>query len=181
MNSVALLERYFDSNRDSFEIILEHSALVAQNAVRIAKSLDNHDLDLKFVEDAAMLHDVGVSRTHAPRIGCFGDAPYICHGILGREILEKEGLPDHALVCERHIGVGLTIQDIVSQQLDMPLRDMIPVTLPEKIICYADLFYSKRPGTASRRKTIDQIRNNVARHGLHKVAIFEKWLTEFGE
>ena len=44
--------------------------------------------------------------------GCYGDKDYICHGYLGRALLEKEGLPAHALVCERHVGVGLSISDI---------------------------------------------------------------------
>ena len=59
-----------------------------------------------------MLHDIGIFLTHAPQIGCHGDKPYICHGYLGRELLEKEGFPRHAIVCETHVGVGLTIADI---------------------------------------------------------------------
>jgi uncharacterized protein len=48
-------------------------------------------------------------------LGCHGDRPYITHGIIGAELLGNEGLPGHALVCERHIGVGLSIEDIKSQ------------------------------------------------------------------
>ncbi len=59
-----------------------------------------------------MLHDIGIFLTNAPHIGCYGDKPYICHGYLGREILDKEGLPGHAMVCERHVGAGLTVTDI---------------------------------------------------------------------
>jgi uncharacterized protein len=56
---------------------------------------------------------------------------------------------------------------------------MSPVSLEEKIICFADLFYSKRPGLLHREKTVVQVKGNLARHGEEKVAIFENWLLEF--
>lgn len=180
MDPIALLRKYFTSNRQSFEIVYEHSRMVADKALRVAAAIDAPSLDIKFIEEAALLHDIGVSLTSAPKIGCEGNAPYLNHGILGRQILEAEGYYDHALVCERHIGVGLTVDDIVAQRMNMPLRDMSPVSIEEKIICFADLFYSKRPGFINSEKSIDQVRRNLARHGFHKVEIFNQWLSEFG-
>ncbi len=179
MNTSSLLKKYFAQNSGAFDIVYEHSSMVAVKALRIAESMRGVQLDLRFIEDAALLHDIGVSRTFAPKIGCHGESPYLHHGIIGREILEAEGLHAHGLVCERHIGVGLTVEDIVAQQLSIPVRDMIPISLEEKIICFADLFYSKRPGLLSMEKTVDQVRNNLSRHGAHKVEIFEKWRREF--
>ncbi|HOP41464.1 MAG TPA: HDIG domain-containing protein [Geobacteraceae bacterium] len=179
MNAISILKRNFGNNRDAFEIVLEHSAMVAAKAVAIARSLPDSAIDVDFVEQAAILHDIGISRIHAPRIACHGDAPYICHGILGRGILEKEGLAPHALVCERHIGVGIGIKDIVQQQLPLPRREMVPVTKEEKIICFADLFYSKNPGRLRIEKSLDEVRKGLQKHGKHKVAIFENWLREF--
>ncbi|HYS44044.1 MAG TPA: HDIG domain-containing protein, partial [Geobacteraceae bacterium] len=112
MNAVDLLEKYFGSSPTAFGIVLEHSRMVSIKALRIAESLNGLAVDLQFVEEAALLHDIGVSRIHAPDMGCFGQEPYIRHGIIGRKILEEEGYPRHALVCERHIGVGLTVDDI---------------------------------------------------------------------
>ncbi len=180
MDPLALLRKYFSANRQSFEIVYEHSRMVADKALRIAAGIDAPSPDLQFIEEAALLHDIGVSLTNAPKIGCEGNAPYLSHGILGRQILEAEGYHGHALVCERHIGVGLTVEDIVAQQMDMPVRDMRPVSLEEKIICFADLFYSKRPGFIHNEKSIDQVRRNLAKHGMHKVEIFNQWLSEFG-
>jgi uncharacterized protein len=179
MNAVALLEKHFIQNRISFEIVLEHSRMVADKALRVARRQNNTELDFQFIEEAALLHDIGVSRTYAPKIGCYGNDPYIRHGVLGREILDAEGFPAHALVCERHIGVGLTVQDIVEQQLAIPERNMEPVTKAERIICFADLFYSKRLETIHCEKTVDQVRKNLLKHGGHKIAVFEKWLEEF--
>jgi uncharacterized protein len=178
MNSAALLEKYF-TNPAALEIILQHSRLVAAKALRIADSLGRPDIDRRFIEEAALLHDIGVSRVHAPDIGCHGDEPYIRHGIIGREILEAEGLPRHAMVCERHIGVGLTIEDIRRQGFPLPARKMAPITLEERIICFADLFYSKSQRFISAEKSITKVRNGIGKFGDEKVRIFDSWLREF--
>jgi uncharacterized protein len=178
MNAVALLEKYFTTPA-AREIIIIHSRLVAAKALQIARCLDNPLLDLQFVEEAALLHDIGVCRTSVPDIGCRGSEPYIRHGVIGREILEAEGMPRHALVCERHIGVGLTVGDIRAQRLPLPERDMAPQSLEERIVCFADLFYSKKPGGAAAEKSPDTVKKSLARFSEEKAAIFEKWLEEF--
>jgi uncharacterized protein len=179
VNAISILQRNFGKNREAFEIVLEHSKMVAAKAVTIARSLSDLIINIDFVEEAALLHDIGISLIHAPRISCHGNAPYICHGILGRQILETEGLTAHALVCERHIGVGIGIKDIVQQQLPLPKREMVPVTVEEKIICFADLFYSKKPGRLHAEKSIEEIKKALQKHGDHKVVIFENWVKEF--
>ena len=93
-----------------------------------------------------MLHDIGIFMTASPKIGCFGDAPYVCHGFLGRELLDKEGLdPTFGLVAERHTGAGICLETIQRHNLPLPRRDMVPITPAEKIICCADKFFSKTP------------------------------------
>ena len=178
MDAVALLKKYF-VNRETFEIVLRHSRLVADKALGIASTLDA-GIDLAFIEEAALLHDIGVSKIYAPKLGCFGEFPYICHGVLGREILESEGFPVHAMVCERHIGVGLTRDDIVRQKMPLPVREMSPLNLEEKIICFADLFYSKNPASLAAEKSHEEIRTAMEKFGAHKVAVFDRWLSEFG-
>ncbi len=179
MDPISLLQKYFP-DREAFRIVLEHSRLVADKALQLARNHpDAATLDLAFIEEAALLHDIGICRTSAAGIGCHGPHPYILHGILGREILEAEGLPDHALVCERHIGVGLTAADVAAQGLPLPERDMTPTTGEERIICLADLFYSKKTGKLGLEKQVDTVRQEIGRHGLHKVAIFDSWVAEF--
>lgn len=178
MNAVALLEKYFPA-KDAFWIILEHSRLVATKALQTARILDHGGVDLSFLEEAALLHDIGVCRTAAPRFHCHGTEPYIRHGVIGREILEGEGFPRHALICERHIGVGLSVADIRSQKLPLPEEEMMPLSLEEKIVCFADLFYSKSPDKSGKEKTIDEIKKGLGKFGKQKVMIFEEWLNEF--
>ena len=126
-----------------------------------------------------MLHDIGMIRTDTPSLGCFGEGPYLTHGIKGREILENEGLPRHALICERHIGVGLTAQEISDQHLGLPVRNMLPESLEEKIICYADLFYSKSPNKRGIPKSPDKVRKVLSKYGEEKVLVFDAWLQLF--
>jgi uncharacterized protein len=173
-----LLAEYFSPM--ALPIIIEHSRCVANKALQIAQgSPIAAYLDKTFIEEAALLHDIGVSMTDAPALDCHGSSPYICHGVLGRDILEKTGLPLHALVCERHIGVGLTVEDIIAQNLPLPHRDMLPLSNEEKIIACADLFYSKKRMNLSTEKTIGQIRQDLAKFAQGKVAVFDGWLQEF--
>lgn len=173
-----LLSRYFD--RDPLRIVIEHSRHVADLARDIARGLSLSDGECGFIYEAAMLHDIGVSQVRAAGLGIHGRHPYIMHGVLGREILDREGYPLHALVCERHTGVGLTIDDIIRQNLPLPHRDMCPQSREEQIICFADLFYSKNPDHLGRRKSIAKVRSRLLPFGEDKVAVFDAWLAAFG-
>jgi uncharacterized protein len=174
----ALLEKHFGANRAGLDIVFRHSRVVANKALAIARGARVQDCELDFIEQAALLHDIGVSGIHAPKLHCFGKAPYICHGIIGRKILEAEGLPRHALVCERHIGVGLSARDIQVQKLPLPDREMSPVDRAERIVALADLFFSKKGGELDREKSVAQVRDDLLKFGPEKVAIFEGWLRE---
>ena len=124
-----------------------------------------------------MLHDIGVYLTHAPSIYCTGEEPYTRHGIIGAELLRNEGYPKHALVCERHTGTGLTVDDIVSQNLPLPHRDMCPISLEEKLVCFADKFYSK--STPDQEKPFDKVRKSVAKYGDASLHRFDEMATLF--
>jgi uncharacterized protein len=158
---------------------MQHSRNVADLALEVAGTLALKHDECVFIEEAALLHDIGVCQVRAPKLGLHGINPYIMHGVLGRAILDREGFPRHALVCERHTGVGLTRDDIIRQGLPLPHRDMCPESLPEQIICFADLFYSKKPGRLDERKTIVKVRKKLLPFGTDKVAIFDAWLEKF--
>ena len=112
-------------------ILVRHSEAVSQKALSIAKAHPELEADLTFLEEAAMLHDIGIVKTDAPGIECYGTEPYICHGILGAAMLRDEGLPRHARVCERHTGAGLLCEDIIGQNLPLPHHDFLPETIEE--------------------------------------------------
>ena len=125
MNPIKIIQKYYNPKSKAYKLLVVHSKMVAQKALKIAKHVNHLNPDKKFIREAAMLHDIGVIKTKAPEIGCYGDEPYLRHGYLGRKILEKEGLLKHALVCERHIGVGITKEEIIKRKLSLPKRDML--------------------------------------------------------
>jgi len=175
-----LIRKYSQGSPVALQIILDHSRLVTARAVKIARRLQSVEpVDIQFVAEAAMLHDIGSIFTNAPDLGCFGEWPYICHGIQGGKLLREEGLNRHALVCERHIGVGLTAEEIIKNGLPLPARDMKPVTLEEEIICYSDLFYSKNSKDRGQEKEITTVRNTLNHFGPDKAEIFDRWLNKF--
>jgi uncharacterized protein len=174
-----IIEKYYDRNSTAYDILVAHSKAVAGKSLEIAGRLSYGRPDTMFIEEAAMLHDIGIFMTNEPGIGCHGDKPYICHGYLGREILEREGLPRHALVCERHVGVGITVEDIDGNGLPLPRHDMRPLTIEEKIICFADKFFSKRPDSLGRERPLDEVRKSIARYGPDKLKIFDKMFVLF--
>lgn len=178
MTAEAVINKYYGTESRLRTILTVHSRLIADKALRCARER-GIDADLAFVEEAALLHDIGIFRCDAPDICCTGDLPYICHGVEGRKILEAEGMPRHALVCERHTGAGLTVEDIISQRLPLPHRDMTPQSIEEKLICYADKFYSKS-GDITREKTLDRVLRSMERHGSDTLARFLALHSMFG-
>ncbi|MDO8512683.1 MAG: HDIG domain-containing protein [bacterium] len=179
MDPVQLIQKYYNRESRAYSILLAHSSAVTKKALTVAKHVSQFNPDLQFIVEAGMLHDIGIFMTYAPDIDCHGDKPYICHGYLGRELVEKEGFPKHALVCERHVGVGFSVEDIEKDKLPLPKRDMRPHTIEEEIICFADKFYSKNGETSNKEKSVDKIREELRKHGENRVDRFDQWLEKF--
>ena len=181
MDYLRIIDKYYPEDNALRRLLLEHSQSVARKALQIVAFHPRLHLDSQFVEEAAMLHDIGMCRTNAPGIHCHGSEPYILHGILGRQMLESLGLYRHARVCERHTGAGITAAEIISQHLPItPPRDLLPETLEEQIICYADKFFSKsRPGEPA--KTLERARQTLARFGADTLARFDAMAERFGD
>lgn len=177
MNPLALIDKYYPEENGLKHILLVHSRSVADKALAMAGKHPELDLDVQFVEEAAMLHDIGIFMTDAEGIQCFGKYPYICHGYLGAELLRKEGYPRHALVCERHTGAGITLRNIEEQQLPIPHREMVPVSLEEQLICFSDKFFSKTK--LDKEKSIGKARKSVARFGEDGGLRFDHWCELF--
>jgi len=177
MNPFDIIHKYYDPRSELYRVLITHSILVTKKALDIATAFQTHqpqhEIDLPFIYEAAMLHDLGIFRCDAPEIFCAGSAPYICHGMIGREILESAGLPRHALVCERHTGAGLSQQNVIQQKLPLPTRDYLPVSLEEKIICLADRFYSKTPQELFREYKLRHVHQKMREWGPEILARFE--------
>ena len=175
MDYIKLIDKYYGGVPELRNVLVTHSRQVADRALKI---VDAHPewtngeclVDRQFVEEAAMLHDIGIIFCKAPKIFCNGPHLYIEHGYLGAELLRQEGLPKHALVAERHTGTGITIEQVVREELPIPERDYCPQSIEEKIICYADKFYSK--SHLGEEVSVDKIKYNIWNYG-H--ASFVRW------
>lgn len=180
MNPYALIARYYNPGSDLYQILVAHGESVADKALEIADAVPHLNPDKQFIREAALLHDIGIVFTRALKIGCTGMHPYVVHGYLGRVELEKAGFPKHALVCERHVGIGLTADDIRDNCLPLPVRDMLPVTLEEKIICVADKFFSKDPSRSHMPLSVTEIAAELRKYGSEKAERFLSWAVLFG-
>ncbi|MBQ8361842.1 MAG: HD domain-containing protein [Bacteroidaceae bacterium] len=177
MDALAIIDKYYPEENELKHILLVHSRSVADKALDIARRHPELNLDIRFLEEAALLHDIGIFLTDAEGIHCRGTYPYICHGYLGADLLRQEGYPRHALVCERHTGAGLSLAHIVAQGLPVPHREMCPVSLEEQVVCFADKFYSK--SHLEREKSVEKAFRSIERHGGDGVLRFKGWCDKF--
>lgn len=170
-----LIDKYYADAPQLKEVLLIHSRQVADRALHVVSLHPEWDVDKQFIEEASLLHDIGIIYCNAPKIFCMGEHRYIEHGFLGAELLRKEGLEKHARVAERHTGTGITMEQVIREDLPIPVRDYCPVSLEEKIICYADKFYSKtRLGEENSAK---KIRETIWKYG-HEAVLRWDALTE---
>ena len=178
INAIHIIKKYYDENSPLYNVLVEHSVAVAQKAIEIARKNPQENFDTTFIEEAAILHDIGIFFTNAPNIFCMGEKPYICHGYLGSEILQKEGLLRHALVAERHTGTGISLEQVLCENLPLPHRDMLPISNEEKLICFADKFFSKSKPDVEL--SIDNILKSLSKHGENSALTFKNWCEKWG-
>lgn len=201
MDYLALLHRYYPEDNALRRMLLHHSRQVCARALQIVERHPELGANRNLVEAGAMLHDIGIFLTDAPGIHCHGTAHYILHGSLGAQLLRNEAkqlkkekqqaeqLNEEQLqeelhfyealarICERHTGTGLTRQTIIERGLPDPQQDLLPETIEEQIICYADKFYSK--SHLERERTIPQTLQSLEKFGDEGVEKFRHWTELF--
>lgn len=199
-----IIDHYYgEGSSELKELLLSHSRAVADKALQICDAHPEFGLDRDFIEAAAMLHDIGIIRCDAPKIHCHGTEPYIRHGILGAEMLTSlrlslsnsdfssmffskgkgENLERAARICRRHTGAGISRAEVIAQQLPLPLPDdgsepYMPETLEEKLICYADKFFSKT--RLDHEKTYEEAERSLLKFSEDGVGRFREWHRLFG-
>jgi len=175
-----IILEFYDQGSKTYEILIRHSKQVAEKALVIAENVGHLEPDMDFIRQAAMLHDIGIFMTNSQSLGCHGIHPYVAHGYLGRILLEKKKLLRHALVCERHVGAGITVDDIKAYNLPLPVRDMLPLSLEEKIICVADKFFSKSKNSTHTERSLDKVILIIKSYGNKNLERFMEWLNQLG-
>ncbi|MDO4692500.1 MAG: HD domain-containing protein [Porphyromonadaceae bacterium] len=178
IDPIEIIQRYYSPSSQAYRILVAHSQDVCQMATEIVQAHPELEADLQFVQEAAMLHDIGIYLTDASGIDCHGDEPYIRHGYLGAELLRSLGYPRHAHVAERHTGSGLTMQEIRQRGIDLPEGVYAPQSVEERIVCYADKFFSKTK--LGKRKSLEAARRSLLKHGQEAVTRFDALHRELG-
>jgi uncharacterized protein len=169
-----ILEKYSISKR-YFDIVLRHSLAVLEKSIDIIarkKLYKRADFDL--VISGCLLHDIGAFEFM--RNFDEEQEDYILHGIIGGKILRKEGFYKEALIAERHIGAGLSKNYITRKKLPLPKKDFLPITLEQKIICYADKFHSK----SGKKDTLKSIKKEMEKYGQDPLKRFLELEKMFG-
>ena len=195
MNPYDIIYHFYPNDTALRRLLILHSEKVRDKAFSILETARQNNsftgllsIDEQLVNDGALLHDIGIGRTYGPGIHCEGSEPYICHGIIGARMLrdlidgnhcsffsvEPERMEQIARICERHTGAGLSVRDIVNQNLPItPPRDLVPETLEEKLVCLADKFYSKS-GDPSKEKDFERVKRSMMKFGADSTARFEE-------
>ena len=173
MSYEEIILKYYPVDDELRRLLLLHSRQVADLCLKVCVHHRELAIDRQFVEDAAMLHDIGIRWCHAPGIFCTGEEPYLRHGLIGGRVLREEGMAEHARVCERHTGAGITRRQIEEGQLPLPPMDFLPETLEEQLVCYADKFFSK--SHPERVLTADEAAHSLEPFGSDGVDRFREW------
>ncbi|MFF8844293.1 HD domain-containing protein [Streptomyces sp. NPDC015127] len=172
------LHAKYAPSEEVFSLVHTHGEIVWQVAERLI-SFSGCGVDAELVRAGCLLHDIGVYRLYDTE-GRFDERNYVCHGVLGHELLAGEGLPEvlHRF-CSCHTGVGLSKEDVVRQGLPLPPADYLAITPEERLVMYADKFHSKTtppkfvsPGTYAAY---------IGRFGEDKVAAFQALRAAFGD
>lgn len=142
---IALLRKHGCS-----EHVIEHCIAVERLAVRIAREAK---ADVRLVSAGSLLHDIGRGTTHG-----------VEHGVVGAEILRKEGVIDSIVnIVERHLGAGIDLEE--AKKLGLPPKDYIPKSLEEKIVAHADNLIDH-----NRKVGVEKIIRRLKNKGLVKAA-----------
>lgn len=137
------------------------------------------DIDRQLVHIGCLLHDIGAYQVLERGKFVRG----VRHGALGEAILRSEGFP--AVIwrfASHHTGVGLTEQDVIDQQIPIPVADYTAQTNEERLIMYADKFHSKSnpPHEPPYFCTGEWFRRSVGQFGEDKIAKFDALMVQFG-
>lgn len=168
-----------EKEEELLELIWGHSKIVSEISDLIADNLEKEwgiKTNRELIKQGALIHDIGA-------YACYETVkknvePYVRHGEVGYEILNKEGFPrDVARFALVHMGVGIVKENIEMYSLPLKDIDYIPITTEEEIMAFADNFHSKG---VPKFIDFESAKNNLIRHYEFSKIIFERFEKKFG-
>lgn len=175
------LHKKYAPTEELLNLVWPHSLIVWNIAKEIINAHPELLFDRELVASACLLHDIGTyfvepCKCH-PELRKRNTEPYIKHGVIGADIVRKELLGKKmAKIIERHIGVGISKEEIITKNLPLPLKNFIPETIEEKLVAYADNFHSKKP----KFNTYEEMEKQLEKYGKENVARLEEYRGLFG-
>ena len=177
MDYQAIIQKYYPEDNELRHILLVHSRSVADKALAIADRHPELSLDKQFLEEAAMLH---VSVLSVVMHLVYSVLVTSLTSVMGVSVL-KCYVPRASLTMLVSVndirGRGLLRSQIIAQQLPLPVQDFLPETMEEKVICYADKFFSKTH--LDKEKTVEQAIASLSKFGEEGVERFREWVKMF--
>lgn len=103
--------------------VIQHSIVVCEKAEEISL---HFDVEPKLIKQAAILHDIGRSKTNG-----------IDHAVIGADIARELGFSSEVVnIVEKHIGAGITEEE--AEELGLKPKSYMPETVEERIVAHAD-------------------------------------------
>lgn len=178
INPLDIIRKYYTLDSLAGQSLLIHSQLVRDKAQSLAIRHPEMDLDIPFIPRRLPCSTTSGFFSRRPRTSVVSENIPTSATVIWEPIYSaRKAFPAHALVCERHTGAGISLEMIKENHLPLPQRDMLPVTLEEKLIAFADKFYSKT--NLTREKKLGKIRAEMAFYGEETAARFEEWCELF--
>ena len=175
---IQALHRKYAPSDEIFNLVFVHCQIVWDVAGQlIAKG--EFKVDDELVRIGCYLHDIGVYPLFGKDSRLRPGVNYVTHGTEGEMILKKEGFPEAIWrFASHHTGVGITAEDVVKQELPMPVTDYLAESNEELLVMYADKFHSKT--TPPCFNSFEWYKNDVVRFGDDKVVKLEEMAQKFG-
>ena len=120
-----------------------------------------------------MLHDIGIIRCDAPGINVLVQNLIYVMVDWGQRCFRKEVFRVMPVSVNGIQEQVLPREQIINQHLPLPEQDFLPETMEEKVICYADKFFSKTH--LDKEKTVEQAERSLAKFGEEGVLRFREW------
>lgn len=184
IDPIQLIQQYYDPMWVAYSILLQHSTVVAAKAVSIATKRNNRypdmSVDVRFIYEAAMVHDIGIFVTNTPQIWNYWSDHYLCHVSTWYQILLDHNLPDHARVALTHTWCWIRTEYILEHAVPLDTNiSYLPRSLEEQIVSYADLFYIKNPDKIVLEKSFDEVLIFQSQFWPHERKTCLKWHSMF--
>lgn len=172
------LHRKHAVNEIVFNNVFVHCEIVTDIATQLIK-LNHIKVNKELVVAGSLLHDIGVYKLYNAK-GQLDYKNYIKHGIMGYELLKKEGYPEELCrFASHHTGIGITKEDIITQNLPLPKQDFIAETDEELLVMYADEFRSK--SKPDKFNSIESYLKHLTVFNKDKIKLFEDMIDKFGK